>query len=210
MKLLQSILGLAIISLIAFTGCNQPKPENTIKNLKEGIKGETTASAKYKAFAERAREDGYDTIAVLFEAASKAESIHAANHKKVLEELGETMEDFTPEFEVKATDKNLQNAKDGEYYEITTMYPKFLSEAKEEKVAKAEKTFNWALDTEKKHYDFYSKALEAVNMDSLANLPVTFAVCPVCGNTYDGASVDEKCAFCQTGKEKFIMFKIVS
>ena len=35
------------------TGCNQPKPVKTIENLKAGIKGETTASAKYAAFARK-------------------------------------------------------------------------------------------------------------------------------------------------------------
>src|SRR5665648_1095367 len=114
MKTINLILLLAITSLMAFTGCNQTKPVKTIKNLKEGIIGETTASKKYEAFALKAREEGYDTIAKLFDAASKAEAIHASNHKKVLEGLGETMEDFTPEFDVKTTAENLQAAIDGE------------------------------------------------------------------------------------------------
>jgi rubrerythrin len=37
-------------------------------------------------------------------------------------------------------------------------------------------------------------------------LPASYAVCPVCGNTYDGANIDEKCAFCQTPKDKFFTF----
>ncbi|KKW30268.1 MAG: Rubrerythrin, partial [Candidatus Uhrbacteria bacterium GW2011_GWD2_52_7] len=47
-------------------------------------------------------------IAKLFDAASKAEAIHAANHKKVLEGLGVTMDDFTPEFEVKTTENAIK------------------------------------------------------------------------------------------------------
>jgi len=195
--------GLAII--IALTACNQPKPVKTIENLKAGIKGETTASAKYAAFAQKAREEGYDTIAKLFDAASKAEEIHAANHKKVLVELGDSMELFKPEFEVKTTAENLQAAIDGETYEATSMYPQFLADAKAEKVEKAEKSFTWAFDTEKKHAEFYKKALEALNAQAENKLPFEYAVCPVCGNTYDKAAMDEKCAFCQTPKEKFII-----
>jgi len=206
MKTIKLILLLAIASLIAFTGCNQPKPGKTIENLKGGIIGETTASKKYEAFAQKAREEGYDTIAILFDAASKAEAIHASNHKKVLEGLGVTMEDFTPEFDVKTTAENLQAAIDGESYEIATMYPQFLVDAKTEKIEKAEKSFNWALDTEKKHNNFYSKALDALNTGSESNLPIGYAVCPTCGNTYDMASVDDKCAFCQTDKEMFFYF----
>lgn len=206
MKTKDLILLFAITSLIAFTGCNQQKPVKTIENLKAGIKGETTASKKYEAFAQKAREEGYDTIAILFDAASKAEAIHASNHKKVLEGLGETMENFIPEFDVKTTKENLQAAIDGESYEVASMYPQFLADAKTEKVEKAEKSFNWALDTEKKHNNFYSKALSALNTGSESNLPIGYAVCPTCGNTYDIANVDDKCAFCQTDKEKFINF----
>jgi rubrerythrin len=194
----------AIVAAIAFTGCKQAKPVKTIENLKAGIKGETTASAKYAAFAQKAMEEGYDTIAKLFDAASKAESIHAANHAKVLESLGEKMDEFKPEFEVKTTAENLQAAIDGETYEFTSMYPQFLADAKAEKIEKAEKSFTWAMDTEKKHQNFYSKALEALKSGSESSLPYTYYVCPVCGNTYEEGSVDEKCAFCMTPKEKFI------
>jgi len=182
-----------------------PKPVKTIENLKVGIKRETTASAKYSAFVQKAREEGLDTIAKLFDAASKAESIHAVNHTKVLEELGEKMEAFTPEFEVKTTAENLQAAIDGESYEVSTMYVQFLADATAEKVEKATKSFTWANDTEKKHQQFYSNALQALNMNAEKTLPFEYAVCPVCGNTYDKANMDENCAFCQTSKDKFII-----
>ena len=201
---MKNLVFIAVICMIAFSGCNQSKPVKTIENLKAGIIGETTASAKYAAFAQKAQEEGYSNIAILFEAASKAESIHATNHKKVLEGLGEKMDDFTPEFEVKTTAENLQAAIEGESYESSTMYPQFLEDAKIEKVEKATKSFNWALDTEKKHQKFYSNSLEALNSVTENTLPAEFAVCPVCGNTYDIATLDDKCAFCQTSKEKFI------
>jgi rubrerythrin len=202
---MKKILFYAVAGLLALTSCTQSKPVKTIENLKAGIKGETTASAKYAAFAQKAVGEGNDTIAKLFEAASKAESIHAANHLKVLESLGEEMDEFTPEFEVKSTAENLQAAIEGETYESTTMYPQFIADAKSEKVEKAEKSFTWALDTEKKHMELYSTSLQALQSNSENTLPYSYAVCPVCGNTYNVANVDEKCAFCQTSKEKFII-----
>ena len=202
---MKNIFLFAFIGLIAFSGCQQVKPVKTIQNLKAGIKGETTASAKYAAFAQKATEEGNANIAKLFLASSKAESIHAANHRKVLEGLGEKMEDFTPEFEVKTTAENLQAAIEGETYESTTMYPQFLVDAKAEKVEKATKSFTWAFDTEKKHQQFYTKALQSLNANAQNTLPMEYAVCPVCGNTYDKATVEEKCAFCQTGKDKFFL-----
>ena len=202
---MKNILLFALMGLIAFSGCTGSKPEKTIANLKAGIKGETTASAKYAAFAVKAREEGNDTIAKLFDAASKAELIHATNHGKVLEGLGEKMDAFKPEFEVKTTAENLAAAIEGEGYEVATMYPQFLADAKAEKVEKAERSFNWANDTEKKHHEFYTKALAALKANAENTLPFVYAVCPVCGNTYDNAKIDEKCAFCQTGKDKFII-----
>jgi rubrerythrin len=202
---MRNILLLAFCCLLAFTGCKQATPVKTIENLKAGIKGETTASAKYAAFAQKAKEEGNDTIAKLFDAASKSESIHAANHTKALEALGEKMEAFTPEFEVKTTAENLQAAIDGESYEVSDMYPRFLDAAKAEKVDQAVKSFTWALDTEKKHLQFYTKALDALKLNAEKTLSFEYAVCPVCGNTYEMATVDEKCAFCQTPKDKFII-----
>jgi len=205
---MKKILLITIVILFAFTACNTSNPVKTTENLKIGIKGETSASAKYAAFALRANEEGYFSVAKLFEAASKAESIHAANHKKVLEGLGGKIEDFTPSFEVKSrsTVENLKAAIEGEAYEITRMYPQFITDAIDEEVKEAEKSFNWAIDTEKKHLQFYTKAVEAISSKEEKALAVEYAVCPVCGNTYDKNSMDEKCAFCQTSKDKFILF----
>ncbi|MCK9641002.1 MAG: hypothetical protein M0R39_13935 [Prolixibacteraceae bacterium] len=201
---MRNILFFSIVAIFALSSCNEAKPVKTIENLKAGIKGETTASAKYAAFSVKAMEEGHEAISKLFAAASKAEAIHAANHRKVLEGLGMKMDDFKPEFEVKTTAENLQAAIDGEGYEVSTMYPQFLTDAKAEKVGKAEKSFNWAVDTEKKHHDFYVKALESLKNSTENALPVQYAVCPVCGNTYDNAKLDPKCAFCQSGQEKFL------
>ena len=172
-----------LVSLLILTGCGQAKPVKTIENLKAGIKGETTASAKYSAFADKARAEGHDAIAKLFEAASRSEGIHAANHTKTLKSLGEKMEAFKPEFDIKTTKENLEAAIDGETYETKTMYPQFLKVAKTEKVVKAIKTFTWAFDTELKHLEFFQKALSALENSAEDTLPLKYAICPVCGNT---------------------------
>ena len=195
-----------IITLGLLAGCSQ-KPVKTIQNLKTAYNGESTASAKYAAFSEKARAEGYDTIAVMFSAASKAEAIHAQNHKKVLEKLGEVIE--APEigkFEVLSTAENLADAIKGETYELETMYPGFIEQSKAEKSADATKSMTWALDTEKKHQVFYQKALDAIKGGGEKNLAAQWSVCPVCGNTYDMPNIPAKCDFCMTVKEKFILF----
>lgn len=205
MKTIARFIMLTFAAGVMF-GCAQ-KPVKSIENLKAAYNGESTASAKYAAFAEKAKAEGFDTVAVMFLATSKAEAIHAANHLKVLEKLGEKVEG--PEigaFDVLSTAENLADAMKGETYEVETMYPGFITAAESEKVKDAVKSFSWAVDTEKKHQAFYKKALDALNSGGESGLPLNWLVCPVCGNTYDLGSVTTACDFCLTPKEKFIAF----
>jgi rubrerythrin len=192
------------LGLVLITGC-QPKPIKSIVNLKTAYNGESTASQKYADYAKKAMEEGLDTIAKLFEATSKAESIHAANHKAALAKLGVTVE--SPEignYEVKTTTENLADAIKGETYEIDTMYAGFLKDSESEKCKEATTTFTWARDTEKKHAEFYKKALDTASAGKETGLLAEYYVCPKCGNTFDAATVEEKCSFCMTPKDKFI------
>lgn len=90
----------------------------TIENLKAAITGESTASATYAAYAAKAAQEGQPLIQKLFEAASKAESVHAANHNKVLEKLGATMEPIDIQIHVGTTAENLKAAIAGETHEL--------------------------------------------------------------------------------------------
>lgn len=194
--------------LLAFfiAGCAQ-KPVKTIENLKYAYNGESTASAKYASFAEKAKAEGFDTIAVMFLATSKAEAIHAGNHKKALEKLGEKIE--SPQlgaFEVLATNENLADALKGETGEIDSMYPDFIKTGETEKATDAVKSFTWAFDTEKKHQAFYKAAIAALATGGEKTLPAKWLVCPVCGNTYDSASLTKACDFCMTPQDKFLTF----
>ena len=200
---------LFIASTAIIISCNNSgtkKAEKTIENLKAGITGETTASAKYLAFAEKAKQEGHESVSKLFLAASKAESIHAANHTKVLESLGVKMDSIKPEFEVKTTTENLKAAIEGETQEVNVMYPEFIKNAELEGVSDAVISYTWAIDTEKKHRDFYTSALEKLNKNDLKSLASEYFVCLKCGNTFEMSNSPEKCDFCLTPKEKF--FKI--
>jgi rubrerythrin len=199
---------LFVFAVLVMSSC-APKPVKTIENLKAAYNGESTASAKYAAFAEKAKAEGFDTVSVMFLATSKAEAIHAANHLKVLEKLGEKVS--APQlgnYEVLSTMENLADAIKGETYELETMYPGFITVAGTEKSTDAIKSFTWALDTEKKHQLFYKTALAAITAGSEKGLPTKWFVCPVCGNTYDEGTVTPKCDFCMTPREKFIPFDL--
>jgi rubrerythrin len=175
----------------------------TIADLQEAFKGETTASAKYAAYSAKAEQDGYHNIALLFKAASKAEKVHANNHSAVLIEYGEVIPELTPEFEVKTTSENLQDAIKGESYEVTTMYPEFLNDAANSKSQLAQISFNYAIEVEKKHQVMYKNALAALDNNTVNELPKVYYICPTCGNTYD-QTAPERCGISMTSSEKFI------
>ncbi|MHC1706465.1 MAG: rubrerythrin family protein [Bacteroidales bacterium] len=197
---------LLIATLGILSSCSSPKPVKTIENLKAAFKGESTASISYAAFAQKAKEEGLPAVAVLFEAIAKAELINAENHAKTLEKLGEKVEAVTPVVEVKSTKENLMAALEGENLGRVTMYPPFIATAKEEKYKEAVTSFSWAMDTDKKHYEFLQSTLTTLDAGDKSTLPANYYVCPKCGNTWDAASVKAECDFCKTTQEKYIKF----
>jgi rubrerythrin len=198
-----------LITMTVGTVWPSDKTESTkkvVEDLKAAFTGETTASAKYAAYAQKAKGDGLQKIALLFEAASKAESIHANNHKAALEQLGETAPVVDPKFEVKSTKENLKDAINGETYESTKMYPDFLEDANKAKVTIAMISFNYAYKTELKHKALYEGALKALDDKKVESLASMYQVCTTCGNTYDGEG-PARCGICMTSKDRYITVK---
>lgn len=186
-------------SYVSSTDANVKNTEN----MQAAFKGETTASAKYAAYSKKAEQEGYHQIALLFKAASIAENIHAKNHKAVLQESGITVPVINPDFTVKTTKENLQDAISGETYEVTTMYPDFLTTANAAGNQLAMISLNYAYKTEKKHKIFYEAALTALQNNTVKALPTVFYVCPTCGNTYE-TTAPVRCGISMTGGEKFL------
>lgn len=213
------IYSMAVVVAFTFASCGGSKKNDdknntdstkqsaTIQNLKDAATGETTASAKYAEFAKVAKEEGYLSVSKMFEATSKSESVHAANHLKVLEGLGVTFEAKADSFAVGTTLENLAAALEGETYEVETMYPGFIKQAETDKEDKAVQSFNYAIDTEKKHMKLYQSAIDAINADKEKTMAAEYYVCPKCGFTYDKNDVKENCELCGTSKEKYYVIK---
>lgn len=178
----------------------------TINNLKDAYKGEVTASTKYAAYSKKAREEGYLRIALLFEAVSKSESIHAINHKDALEELGEKPYEFKPEYEVKSTKENLEESIKGEANEVDNMYPDFIRTANNGAVNIALLTFNYAYRTEQKHKPMYENALNKLNAGQENTLPDKYWVCSTCGNTYD-SQPQKRCSLSMTPSDRLMVIQ---
>jgi rubrerythrin len=160
----------------------------TTDNLKSAFAGESQANRKYLAFAKKADAEGFPQIAKLFRAAAEAETVHAHAHLRVLDG-------------VKSTTENLNEAVNGETFEFTDMYPKFIEAAKAEGNTLAVISFDNANKVEQVHASLYKKAIESINnKQDLPNADIF--VCTICGNTFVGETPD-KCPICGCIKEKF-------
>ena len=120
----------------------------TVDNAKEALAGESQANRKYQAFSEKAAEEGFKNVAVLYKAASEAEAIHA---KKLLKVLAT----------IESTEKNLEASIAGETHEYTAMYPEFIRAAEAEKRSDAVLAFTYAMKAEEVHAGLYKKAMAA-------------------------------------------------
>ncbi len=183
----------------------QSSPE-TVLNLKNAITGETTASARYKAFAQKAREENLPAIALLFEAASASENIHAKELTEALSALGGEMEVVVPEFTVQTTRENLAASLKGESAEFNSMYPSYIQKAEAENAKKAVTAMQYAMETEKAHAAFYEAAIKMLDTKT-GTLPLSYSVCPRCGYTYATDLLPASCELCGTGKASFLTIK---
>jgi rubrerythrin len=198
-------LFLSFLILMAFGACTSKSQLETINNIKLGVKTAETAKAKYTAYAVQARKENHILIGKLFDAASKAEDIHANNHEIVLKTYKAPMDEFTPTFQVKTTAENLQDAIDGTAYEIDSIFPIFIKDATSKKLKKVTiNSLTWSLAAEKVHIALFKEALNALKMNKENTLPLDYLVCPICGETYNKAKVSENCFICGASKEIFL------
>ena len=127
------------------------KGSKTEKNLMDAFAGESQARNKYTYFASKAKKDGYEQIAAIFQETADNEKEHAKIWYKLLQGG-----------EIKSTEENLKAAADGENYEWTDMYDRMAKEAKEEVFDHIAFLFTEVGKIEKEHEARYLKLLENV------------------------------------------------
>jgi rubrerythrin len=164
----------------------EEKMTKSQKDLEAAFAGESMASRKYFHFAKKAEQEGFKQVAKLFRAAAAAETVHAGNHLRAMGGIQDT-------------GSNLKEAIKGEHYEVNTMYPEFIADAKADANTKAERSFHDAWEVEKTHEQLYMKALEMLDKPQE---DVEYYVCPVCGHTHVGKP-PVNCPVCGTLGTKF-------
>lgn len=162
------------------------KGTKTEKNLQEAFAGESQARNKYTFFASKARKDGYEQIAALFEETANNEKEHAKLWFKYLEGG-----------EIKDTMSNLEAAANGENYEWTDMYDRMAKEAEEEGFKEIAIKFHAVGAIEKHHEERYRKLLKNIEDG------VVFSrdgdriwICRNCGHIVVGPKAPKVCPVC--------------
>ena len=162
------------------------KGTKTEKNVMEAFAGESRARNKYTYFASKAKKEGYEQIAAIFQETADNEKEHAKIWFKLLQGG-----------EIKDTMSNLKQAAEGENYEWTDMYDRMAKEAKEEGFDHIAFLFESVGKIEKEHEARYKKLLENIE-DGLVFSRDGDKIwkCRNCGHIVIGKEAPKVCPVC--------------
>ena len=160
------------------------KGSKTEQNLMTAFAGESQARNKYTYFASKARKDGFEQIADIFEETANNEKEHAKMWFKELNGIGDTAQ-------------NLEAAAEGENYEWTDMYEGFAKTAEEEGFPELAAKFRMVGEIEKHHEERYRALLHNVEMQEVfAKSEVKVWECRNCGHIVVGEKAPDVCPVC--------------
>ena len=169
------------------------KGTKTEKNLMEAFAGESQARNKYTYFASRAKKEGYEQIAAIFEETAGNEREHAKMWFKLL--CGG---------EVPTTTENLKAAAAGENGEWTEMYKRMAKEAREEGFEDIAVSFDYVGAIEKEHEERYLKLLANIEKGEVfAKKEKSVWICRNCGHIADNTNAPIECAVCNHPQAHF-------
>lgn len=170
------------------------KGTQTLKNLEYAFAGESKARNKYTYYASKARKDGFNQIAAIFEETANNEKEHAKLWFKILNGgIGTTTE-------------NLLDAANGENEEWTEMYAGFAKTAREEGFEQLATLFEGVAAIEKEHEERYRKLLANVEGGLVFSRDGDrIWVCQNCGHVHVGKDAPEVCPVCAHPKAYFAL-----
>lgn len=174
------------------------KGSKTEANLMTAFAGESQARNKYTFYASKARKEGFNQIADLFEETANNERAHA---KIWFEFLSEG---------IGTTEENLKDAAAGENYEWTNMYAEFAQVAKEEGFDRISYLFSEVAKIEKEHEERFLALKENIKAGKVFSKDGKVAwICKNCGHIHFGDKAPEMCPVC-AHPQAFFEVKLVN
>ena len=169
------------------------KGSKTEQNLMKAFAGESQARNKYTYFASKAKKDGYEQIAALFEETANNEKEHAKMWYKELHDGA-----------IPDTVSNLTEAADGENYEWTDMYEEFAKTAEEEGFKALALKFRQVGAIEKHHEERFRQLLKNIDDEVVFSRDSECIwICRNCGHVVVGKKAPEVCPVCAHPKSYF-------
>ena len=169
------------------------KGTKTEANLMTAFAGESQARNKYTYYASKAKKEGFEQIAAIFEETAGNEKEHAKMWFKLL--CGG---------EVPDTITNLTDAANGENYEWTEMYEEFAKVANEEGFADIANKFKLVGAIEKEHEKRYRKLLDNIKEERVFKKEESVVwVCRNCGHVHVGKTAPKVCPTCNHPESYF-------
>ena len=171
------------------------KGTRTEANLWAAFAGESQARNKYTYYASKAKKDGYQQIAAIFEETAANEKEHAKNWFKLLHGgIADTM-------------TNLADAASGEQDEWTSMYPEFAKVAREEGFDQIAYLFDEVAKIEKEHEERYRALIANIEEGKVfVREEQQLWHCRNCGHIHSGAQAPGVCPVCDH-PQSFIQIK---
>ena len=162
------------------------KGSKTEKNLLEAFAGESMARNKYTYYASKAKKDGFEQIAKIFEETANNEKEHAKIWFKYLHDGA-----------VPGTEDNLKDAADGENFEWTDMYARMAKEAREEGFIEIARKFEMVAAIEREHEERYRKLLNNIKEGLVFSRDGDrIWQCSNCGHIVIGKKAPQICPVC--------------
>jgi rubrerythrin len=180
------------------------KGSKTERNLLTAFAGESQARNRYTYAAEKAREEGFVQIALIFEETANQERAHAKRLFSFLKGGEVQISAGYPAGLIGSTQENLKAAAAGEHYEHTEMYPGFAKAAREEGFTQIAKAFEAIAVAEKQHEKRYVAL--AHNLESHHVFKRKEKVvwrCLECGYLYEGIEAPKACPACLSSQGHF-------
>ncbi len=169
------------------------KGSKTEQNLMTAFAGESQARNKYTYFASKAKKEGFEQIAAIFEETANNEKEHAKMWFKLLEGG-----------EIKSTAENLLAAAEGENYEWTDMYKNMAIEAREEGFDHIAYLFESVAKIEEHHENRYRALLENVKEERVFKKDgEQMWICRNCGHVHFGTEAPAVCPVCSHPRAYF-------
>lgn len=174
------------------------KGTKTEQNLITSFAGESQARNRYTYFASKAKKEGYEQIAFIFEETANQEKEHAKRFFKFLEGGEGEVSTYFPAGLIDTTLENLKAAAAGEYHEHLNLYPAAAKTAREEGFEKIAEVFEKISVAERQHEKRYRTLIANVEIGQVfKKKEKTIWRCRNCGYLQEENEAPHLCPACE-------------